>query len=202
MTSPTRSKKKSKTKTEKLPSGVYRNNGSLWIRFTDENGKQQRESAHTDNIAVAEAFVISKRNNVKAHRHPVAAVILGEINSKSMTYSQFLNDEVIGYYPSIKYKAQYKTVKYCLDGFAKLYGHILIRDIGILQLTSYRNHKYPDNNGSHNATLNRHRSYVLASLTHAVSHKYYSRRELIDLTLDVRFQFRPLRRVILQFFDC
>lgn len=77
MTSPTKTKNKSKPKTEKLPTGVYRNNGSLWVRYTDENGGQRRESAHTDNIDVAEAFVFRRRNDVKALRHPVAAVILG-----------------------------------------------------------------------------------------------------------------------------
>lgn len=191
MASPPLSKKKSKTKTksEKLPSGVYRNNGSLWIRYTDENRKQKRESAHTDNVDVAHAFLIRKRNEVLANKHPVAAVILGEVTAKSLTYSQFLNDKSIGYYACIKYQAQYRTVKYCLDDFSRYFGNFLVRDIGIRELSTYRNMKSDENIKLSSATLNRHRSYVLASLTHAASHKLYSKPALRDLRED--FEKRP-----------
>src|SRR5436305_1431727 len=51
----------------KLPKGVYQRNKAspqLWVTYLDENGKQIKESAHTTDSEIAEAFRNKRLNQV------------------------------------------------------------------------------------------------------------------------------------------
>ncbi len=168
---------------KKLPSGVFlrADSTALWIRFTDEFGKQIRESTHCPDVAVATALLDRRKREVKARQHPVAGVIMGQISAQKMTYRHFLDDPAIGYYTAIAHLKGVHERKLVIEAFARHAGHLLVRDISLRTLTEYRNRQTCGPR-----TKNCHRAYILHSMAHAAAHKLYSRDDLVTLRADLK----------------
>lgn len=136
--------RKSKTVRE----GVFFRPGSqnLQIRYTDEYGKQQRESARTNNKTVAEALYQRRSQDVLARKSPVAAEILGQLTAKQMPFLEFLEKD---YFKSIEDTPSESIIKYTLKAFCRAilpiagsgrtYGELLVKDIKVSHLIDYQN---------------------------------------------------------------
>jgi integrase len=197
----------------KLPKGLFYPKGTeiIYIRFTNEFGKQVAESSKGNDKEVAEALLIRRRREVLARRSPVAAAILEELKGKNKTFQEFLDDD---YYPSIENTPSGKTREYTLKKFAVLkltddggdnapmVGDLLVRDIGISHLLRYKNSqrvktKNLDKNGKpvlerpSNGTLNRHREWILGCLSYAASKGYFHKATLKTIREDVNYKKLP-----------
>jgi integrase len=189
----------------KLPKGLFYPKGTevLYIRFTNEFGKQVAESSKGNEKEVAEALLIRRKKEVLARKSPVAAAILEELTAKSKTFQRFLKED---YYPSIEGTKSCKTRKYTLDKFAKFQvdknspplGDLLVRDINISHLLQYRNSqkvktKELDKDGepilekASNGTQNRHRSWILSSLSYAVTISLFHKNILKSIMEDENY---------------
>lgn len=121
----------------KLPPGIFYPKGTeiLYLRYTNEFGKQVAESSKGNDLDVAKAFLDRRKREVLARSNPVAVAIMGELAGKSKTFRSFLDED---YYPSIANETSFKTRWYTLEAFAKTYGHLLVRDINLSHLLQYR----------------------------------------------------------------
>lgn len=193
----------------KLPSGLFYPKGTevIYIRYTNEFGKQVAESSKGNDKDVAEALLARRKKEVLARKSPVAAAILEELTGKSKTFRKFLDND---YYPSIEGTASYKTRKYTLEKFAAFnvdehspsYGDMLVRDINISHLLQYRHSqkvitKKLDKKGEQiyerpsNGTLNRHRSWILSCLSYAVTIGLYHKKTLKSIYDDDNYPKLP-----------
>ena len=185
----------------KLPAGIFYPKGTeiLYVRFTNEFGKQIAESTKFNNIDIAKALLERRRREVIARKSPVAAAILNELTVEPKTYRKFLDED---YYPSVENEPSYQVRKYTLEAFAKNYGDLLVRDIKVSHLLQYRNKqrfvtKKLDSHGNPitaipaNGTKNRHRAWILSSLSYAVSVGQYHENQLKGIHADVNYPNLP-----------
>ncbi|MFZ2949560.1 MAG: site-specific integrase [Desulfuromonadaceae bacterium] len=199
----------------KLPKGIYYPKGTsvLYIRFTNEFGKQTHESTKADDLDAAKLLLEHRKSEVLARRSPAIAAILGKVKAKQKTFSDFLKND---YYPSVASTPSEKTRKYTLDAFALKNGHFLVGDISLVHLLEYRNNQKivesRVNDGSKintneilsknqrhilktvpasNATKNRHRAWLLHALSYAVSNSLFSKQTYKSITEDENYQKLP-----------
>ena len=186
----------------KLPPGIFYPKGTeiLYIRFTNEFGKQIAESTKGNDLDVAKAFLDRRKREALARKSPVAAAIMGELAGKSKTFRKFLDDD---YYPSIENETSFKTRWYTLEKFAETYGHLLVRDINLSHLLQYRQNQRILNKKTStkenpvydlqpdNGTRNRHRSWIMGSLSYAVSIKLFPKTIYQEICSDDNYNKLP-----------
>lgn len=186
----------------KLPSGIFypKNTQVLYIRFTNEFGKQVAESSKGNDIDVAKGLLDRRKREVLGRKSPVVASILGELTGKAKTFRKFLDED---YYKSVENEASYKIRKYTLEKFADKYGHLLVRDINLSHLLEYRNNQRILNKELStkenpiydtqptNRTRNRHRSWITGSLSYATSIGLFFKTIYIDIMNDDNYQKLP-----------
>ncbi len=185
----------------KLPTGIFypKNTQVLYIRFTNEFGKQTVESSKGNDIDVAKALLDRRKRETLGRKSPVVASILGELTGKAKTFRKFLDED---YYKSVENEASYKIRKYTLEKFADQYGHLLVRDINLSHLLEYKNNQRilnkklstkenPVYEQPSNKTRNRHRSWITGCLSYASSMGLFSKTIYKDIMNDDNYQKLP-----------
>ncbi|WP_026842377.1 tyrosine-type recombinase/integrase [Citrifermentans bremense] len=194
-------KTKKKTGVDKLPAGVWRNNGKLWIAYTDHVGRRIRESADTDNVAVAEILVTRKRAEAKAlrkiHMRPDVAIIEAQLSDAerllNATYQELLDMEHVGYLASISHLTSMSEERYNLHRFARfeIIPGIPIGSYRVADIDSNVVSRFLSSLSLAGATKNRYRTYITKSLGYAVSKGTYPQEQLDHLYMSVKRMPEP-----------